>query len=117
VLYAFSLIDFPDLSQFSHCRFSCSRHRLCFGLDPTHSSWTVLLGSLYLESLVTSVQSAALSAANVESILVLCLLISVCLCCDFLGSPWSVAGLSSRWGIFFVVFVWRLVRAVIQLPD
>jgi hypothetical protein len=77
MLYVFSLIDFPDLSQFSRCRFSCSGHRLCSRPDPTHSSWTVLLGSLFLESLVASVQSAALSVANAESVLVLCLLVSV----------------------------------------
>jgi hypothetical protein len=77
VLYVFSLIDFPDLSRFPRCRFSCLGHRLCSGPDPTHSSWTVLLGSLFLESLVASVQFAALSAANAESVLVLCLLVFV----------------------------------------
>jgi hypothetical protein len=43
----------------------------------------VLLGYLFRESLITSVQSAALSAANAESILVLCLLVSVL---DFSGA-------------------------------
>jgi hypothetical protein len=37
----------------------------------------VLLGSLFLESLIASVQSAALSATNAESVLVLCLLVFV----------------------------------------
>jgi hypothetical protein len=74
VLYVFSLINFPDRSQFSRCRFSCSAIGFA---HPTHSSWTVLLGSLFLESLVASVQSAALSVANAESVLVLCLLVSV----------------------------------------
>jgi hypothetical protein len=37
----------------------------------------MLLGSLFLESLVASLQSTALSAANVESVLVLWLLVSV----------------------------------------
>jgi hypothetical protein len=75
VLYVFSLIDFPH--RFPRCRFSCSGHRLCSGPDPTYSLWTVLLGSLFLESLVTSIQSTALSAANAESVLVLCLLVSM----------------------------------------
>jgi hypothetical protein len=37
----------------------------------------MFLGSLFLESLVASVQSAALSAANAKSVLVLSLLVSV----------------------------------------
>jgi hypothetical protein len=68
---------FTDLSRFSRCRFSCSGHRLCSGPYLTHSSWTVLLESLFLESLVASVQSAALNAANAESDLVLWLLLFV----------------------------------------
>jgi hypothetical protein len=59
----------------------------------------VLLGSLFLESLVASVQSAALSAANAEFVLVLCLLVSVLVFSSAaidLGLDFSGGGFSLR---------------------